>query len=110
MRRGDFRVRTPSQEGLSVQIGRRGRGKPPRTFMGCIESTYDRRPSVFRTLIAVASNVSRIAGQHGSIAVRTCSWRRGIEIGSPRSRERCLEALGHEVVVADPNFAPMHAT
>ena len=23
---------------------------------------------------------------------------------------RCLEALGHEVVVADPNFAPMYAT
>jgi len=23
---------------------------------------------------------------------------------------RCLEALGHEVIVADPNFAPMHAT
>ena len=23
---------------------------------------------------------------------------------------RCLEALGHEVVVADPNFAPMDAT
>jgi len=22
----------------------------------------------------------------------------------------CLEALGHPVVVADPNFAPMHAT
>jgi transposase len=23
---------------------------------------------------------------------------------------RCLEALGHEVIVADPNFAPMYAT
>jgi transposase len=23
---------------------------------------------------------------------------------------RCLEELGHEVVVADPNFAPMYAT
>jgi transposase len=23
---------------------------------------------------------------------------------------RCLELLGHEVVVADPNFAPMYAT
>jgi transposase len=23
---------------------------------------------------------------------------------------RCLKALGHEVVVADPNFAPMYAT
>ena len=23
---------------------------------------------------------------------------------------RCLEGLGHEVVVADPNFAPMYAT
>jgi hypothetical protein len=23
---------------------------------------------------------------------------------------RCLEALGHEVVVADPNFGPMYAT
>ena len=23
---------------------------------------------------------------------------------------RCLEALGHHVVVADPNFAPMYAT
>src|ERR1041385_3813949 len=23
---------------------------------------------------------------------------------------RCLEALGHEVVVADPNFSPMYAT
>jgi transposase len=23
---------------------------------------------------------------------------------------RCLEGLGHEVIVADPNFAPMHAT
>ena len=23
---------------------------------------------------------------------------------------RCLEELGHEVIVADPNFAPMHAT
>jgi transposase len=23
---------------------------------------------------------------------------------------RCLERLGHEVIVADPNFAPMHAT
>jgi transposase len=22
----------------------------------------------------------------------------------------CLEALGHEVIVADPNFAPMYAT
>jgi transposase len=22
---------------------------------------------------------------------------------------RCLEALGHEVIVADPNFAPMYA-
>src|SRR5262249_9760364 len=23
---------------------------------------------------------------------------------------RCLETLGHEVIVADPNFAPMYAT
>ena len=23
---------------------------------------------------------------------------------------RCLEGLGHEVIVADPNFAPMYAT
>ena len=23
---------------------------------------------------------------------------------------RCLEALGHEAIVADPNFAPMYAT
>jgi transposase len=23
---------------------------------------------------------------------------------------RCLEALGHEVIVADPNYAPMYAT
>ena len=23
---------------------------------------------------------------------------------------RCLESLGHEVIVADPNFAPMYAT
>jgi len=23
---------------------------------------------------------------------------------------RCLEALGHAVIVADPNFAPMYAT
>ena len=23
---------------------------------------------------------------------------------------RCLEELGHEVIVADPNFAPMYAT
>src|SRR4249920_3262345 len=23
---------------------------------------------------------------------------------------RCLEALGHQVIVADPNFAPMYAT
>ena len=23
---------------------------------------------------------------------------------------RCLEALGHELIVVDPNFAPMHAT
>jgi len=23
---------------------------------------------------------------------------------------RCLEALGHEVIIADPNFAPMYAT
>ena len=23
---------------------------------------------------------------------------------------RCLKALGHEVIVADPNFAPMYAT
>ena len=23
---------------------------------------------------------------------------------------RCVEALGHEVIVADPNFAPMYAT
>jgi transposase len=23
---------------------------------------------------------------------------------------RCLEALGHEVIVTDPNFAPMYAT
>ncbi len=23
---------------------------------------------------------------------------------------RCLEALGHEVIVADPNFAPMYTT
>jgi transposase len=23
---------------------------------------------------------------------------------------RCLEALGHDVIVADPNFAPMYAT
>jgi transposase len=23
---------------------------------------------------------------------------------------RCLEALGHEVIVADPNFAPTYAT
>ena len=23
---------------------------------------------------------------------------------------RCLEQLGHEVIVADPNFAPMYAT
>src|SRR4029450_4472445 len=23
---------------------------------------------------------------------------------------QCLEALGHEVIVADPNFAPMYAT
>ena len=30
----------------------------------------------------------------------------------PRARIllRCLEGLGHEVVVADPNFAPMYAT
>jgi transposase len=27
-----------------------------------------------------------------------------------RAVERCLEELGHEVVVADPNFAPMYAT
>ncbi len=42
--------------------------------------------------------------------------------GSPRARilieastesewvARCLEELGHEVIVADPNFAPMYAT
>ena len=23
---------------------------------------------------------------------------------------RCLEALGHEVIIADPNFAPIYAT
>ena len=23
---------------------------------------------------------------------------------------RCLKVLGHEVIVADPNFAPMYAT
>ena len=55
--------------------------------------------------------------------IRTESERFGAVLGSrPRARivieastdsewvARCLEALGHEVIVADPNFAPMYAT
>src|SRR5712691_8128609 len=55
--------------------------------------------------------------------IRTSRDRFSFELGSrPRARilieastesewvARCLEGLGHEVVVADPNFAPMYAS
>ena len=55
--------------------------------------------------------------------VRTLAERLGEVLGPrPRARilleastesewvARCLEGLGHEVIVADPNFAPMYAT
>jgi transposase len=55
--------------------------------------------------------------------VRTLAERVGEVLGGrPRARivleastesewvARCLEGLGHEVIVADPNFAPMYAT
>jgi hypothetical protein len=61
-------------------------------------------------------------GQLSECRIRTAPQRFAEVLGGrPRARilleastesewvARCLEALGHEVVVADPNFAPMYA-
>src|SRR5438128_2360905 len=61
-------------------------------------------------------------GQLRECRIRTEPQRFAEVLGRPRARilleastesewvARCLEGLGHEVVVADPNFAPMYAT
>jgi hypothetical protein len=71
------------------------------------------------------SQICRILSEDGQLSeccIRTESQRFDEVLGGrPRARilleastesewvARCLEALGHEVVVADPNFAPMYA-
>src|SRR5262249_60458915 len=62
-------------------------------------------------------------GQLSESRIRTTPERFAAVLGDrPRARilleastesewvARCLERLGHEVIVADPNFAPMYAT
>ncbi len=67
-----------------------------------------------------------ILAEGGEIIERRCRTERGRleELLGSRARShivieastesewvaQCLESLGHEVVVADPNFAPMYAT
>src|SRR3989442_6461440 len=61
-------------------------------------------------------------GERGEPRIRTAPERFAAVLGErPRARilleastesewvARCLEGLGHEVIVADPNFAPMYA-
>jgi transposase len=56
----------------------------------------------------------RIATTHAAFAKQFGGHARGrILLEASTESEwvaRCLEALGHEVIVADPNFAPMYAT
>ena len=63
-----------------------------------------------------------VGGELSEQRVRTTSDRFDVLGDRPRARilleastesewvARCLEGLGHEVIVADPNFAPMYAT
>jgi hypothetical protein len=57
---------------------------------------------------STAGRVDEKAGRDGGWS-RPCPGHPARTV-SRRSRAQALEALGHEVIVADPNFAPMSAT
>jgi hypothetical protein len=103
-------VESPPQRGIRGRS--RTGGRPAREHIGIDVHKKETQISILTE-----------DGQLIERRVRTLAERFGEVLGSrPRARivleastesewvARCLEGLGHEVIVADPNFAPMYAT